>query len=79
MMTQWVKVPATKPADLRLIPRSHLVKGYKAEPTLAKLSSGFHKFTMGPMYHPVSPQHNNTRNIIKICLKVLTECLKYWN
>lgn len=78
-MTQWVKVPATKPADLRSIPGSHLVKGYKGEPTLAKMSSDFHKFIMGPMYHPVPPNTHNTINIIKICLKILTEGRKYWN
>ena len=41
-MIQWVKAPATKPDDLRLIPRTHKVEGRTSS---CKLSSDLHKYT----------------------------------
>lgn len=41
-MVQWVKAPATKPDDLRLIPRTHKVEGRTSS---CKFSSDLHKYT----------------------------------
>lgn len=56
-MSQWVKVLASKPDGLCLIPRTHMMK---ERPDSHKLHSDFHK---SALIHSYLPQHTDTKSI----------------